>query len=82
MTLPEYLGEGHLVLLWLGLAGFFGFIAFRSFTTGSYLRGGFASFAVLLFAGAIWISFQAPSAEAAPERASAQKAPGDPFSDR
>lgn len=71
-----------MLLLWLGLAGFFGFIAFRSFTSGSYLRGGFASFAVLLFVGAIWISFQAPAAETAPERASTQQTPGDPFSDR
>lgn len=75
-----------MLLLWLGLAAFFAFIAFRSFTTGSYLRGGFASIAVLLFVGAIWISFQPRSTDTAPERAAVAKtsdgAPADPFSDR
>ena len=44
-----------MLLLWIGLAAFFAFIAFRSLRSGSYLRGGFAVFAVALFSFAIWI---------------------------
>ena len=71
-----------MLLIWLGLAGFFAFIACRSLTTGSYLRGGFASFAVLLFLGAIWISFQKPAEEAVPDRTPIAQTSADPFSDR
>lgn len=74
-----------MLLIWFGLAGFFAFIAFRSFTTGSYLRGGFASFAVVLFVGSIWVSFQQPAVEVGPEHSpssQASQAQPDPFADR
>ena len=66
-------------LIWLGLAGFFAFIAFRSFTTGSYFRGGFASFAVLLFVGAIWISIQPRAAQASTQGESTAQFSSDSF---
>jgi hypothetical protein len=46
-----------MILLWLGLAAFSGFIAWRSLSEGSYLRGSFAAFWCVLFVFSIWVDF-------------------------
>ena len=50
-----------MLFLWLGLALFSGFITYRSFVDGSYVRGTFAGFWLILFLLAIWTGFQAPA---------------------
>ena len=50
-----------MIFIWLGLATFSGFIAYRSVVEGSYVRGAFAAFWLAMFTFAIWIQFQAPS---------------------
>lgn len=51
-----------MVVVWLCLAGFSGFIAWRSFSQGSFVRGSFAGFWLALFLFAIWVDFQGQTA--------------------
>ncbi|MGB3710843.1 MAG: hypothetical protein WA985_04060 [Erythrobacter sp.] len=53
------------------MMGVFGFIAFRRFSSGRYLWGALSSFAVLIFAGTVWVDYQrhtTPVAQPDPER--------------
>lgn len=54
-----------MTFLWLALAAFTGFIAWRSLSQGSYLRGSFAAFWCVMFLFSIWIDFQRYSPPAA-----------------
>ena len=51
-----------MLFIWLGLAAFSAFIAYRSISEGSYIRGTFAAFWLAMFVFAIWIDFQKHSA--------------------
>lgn len=66
-----------MIWLWLFLLGFFAWRAFLYFRGGRVVAGGLASLAVLLFAGAITISFLPKSERGDKQQTAANTAVGD-----
>ncbi len=71
-----------MTVFFLIMMGVFGFLAYHRFTNGSFLLGGLASFAVILFALAIWVDCQRHISEPSLQPAEEAEDPTDPFSDR